>query len=399
MVFLRPMRPEKHPDPILRPGWRRRRFLGAGLAAAPFLLAWPSRGLAAEDAGFAATSVDPGDLRIPQFLLNLVHSVEGQREMGVNDESRDGFESVLRKVDADWLRLRVKPEPEQRRAMARAEKVVLDDVESRFGARAVSRLRQLELQAQSARAFLRPDVGDHLGLETGQKVRLAELVAKTEAASAKVQSIRATNDPEQSAALIAASAAHQQLKVGEWAAAEAILTPAQRNRFRSLLGVRVDTSKFGRIHALVPELIDTGHWLEDRKVRLADLRGKVVLVHFYAFQCHNCQANFGIYKRWHASLKAKGVELVGIQTPETAAERDPAKVIEAAHRDGFEFPVLIDLKNPNWTAWGNSVWPTVYVVDKRGYLRSWWVGELNWQGAQGDKIVERLVDRLRSEPA
>lgn len=399
MVLLCPMRPEKLPDPALRPGWRRRRFLEAGLATAPFLLAWPSRGLAAEDAGFAAAYVDPGDLRIPQFLLNLVHSVEGQREMGVNDESRDGFESVLRKVDADWLRLRVKPEPEQRRAMARAEKVVLDDVESRFGSKAVSRLRQLELQAQSARAFLRPDVGDHLGLETGQKVRLAELVAKTEAASAKVQSIRATNDPNQSAALIAASAAHQQLKTAEWAAAESILTPAQRNRFRSLLGVRVDTGKFGRIYALVPELIDTGHWLEDRKVRLADLRGKVVLVHFYAFQCHNCQANFGIYKRWHASLKAKGVELVGIQTPETAAERDPAKVIEAARRDGFEFPVLIDLKNPNWTAWGNTVWPTVYVVDKRGYLRSWWVGELNWQGAQGDKIVERLVDRLRSEPA
>lgn len=378
---------------------RRRSFLWRGLAAAPLLGGWPWSALAGEDGVFAAGFVDPGDARIPQNLLNLVHSVEAQREIGVTAESRDEFEAMLRKVDADWMRLRVKPELEQRRAMVRAEKAVCSDVGSRFGEKALGRLRQLELQSQGARALLRAEVAEHLGLDSGQKVRVGELVAKSEAASQKVQAIRASNDPAQSAALAAAGAALQQLKAGEWAAAEGVLTSAQKVRFRSLLGARVDTSQFARIYALVPELVDSGHWVDGRPFKLSEQRGKVVLVHFYAFQCHNCQANFGIYKRWHAGLKAKGVELVGIQTPETAAERDPEKVIEAAHKDGFEFPVLIDLKNANWTAWGNSVWPTVYVVDKRGYLRSWWVGELNWQGAQGDRIVERMVDKLRSEPA
>lgn len=377
---------------------RRRRFLGGGMLALPLLGGWAGQLLAEEEA-FVPGYVDPGDNRVPQHLLNLVHSVEGQREIGVTPGTREEFEDVLRRVDADWLRLRVKPEAEQRRAMARAEKTVVGDVGSRFGEKAVGRLRQLELQAQGARALLRSDVGEHLALETGQRVRLSELVAKTEAAAARIQAIRATNDPEQSGALASAGAVHQQLRAGEWAAAEAVLTSGQRSRYRALLGARLDTGQFARIYALVPELMDSGSWVDGRRFRLSEHRGKVVLVHFYAFQCHNCQANFGIYKRWHAGLKAKGVELVGIQTPETAAEKDPAKVIEAAHRDGFEFPVLIDLKNDNWAAWGNSVWPTVYVVDKRGYLRSWWVGELNWQGAQGDRIVERMVDRLRGEPA
>ncbi|HAC90510.1 MAG TPA: hypothetical protein DCF63_07725 [Planctomycetaceae bacterium] len=66
-------------------------------------------------------------------------------------------------------------------------------------------------------------------------------------------------------------------------------------------------------------------------------------------------------------------------------------------KKGFEFPVLIDLKSENWNAWGNTMWPTVYVIDKKGYIRSWWQGELNWQGATGDKSIENLVDELLAE--
>jgi len=40
------------------------------------------------------------------------------------------------------------------------------------------------------------------------------------------------------------------------------------------------------------------------------------------------------------------------------------------------------------------MWPTVYIVDQRGYIRMWWQGELNWQGATGDQQIAELVDRL-----
>jgi len=89
--------------------------------------------------------------------------------------------------------------------------------------------------------------------------------------------------------------------------------------------------------------------------------------------------------------------LIGIQTPETSAERNVSLVKAAAKEKGFQFPVLIDLQNKNWDAWGNTMWPTVYVVDKKGYIRSWWQGELNWQGATGDKTIETLIDQLLAE--
>ena len=44
------------------------------------------------------------------------------------------------------------------------------------------------------------------------------------------------------------------------------------------------------------------------------------------------------------------------------------------------------------------MWPTVYVVDKNGYLRQWWAGELNWKGATGDKTIEQVVEQLLAEP-
>ena len=91
------------------------------------------------------------------------------------------------------------------------------------------------------------------------------------------------------------------------------------------------------------------------------------------------------------------MDRIVILNPETAAEAEPARVTAYAHQQGFEFPVLIDLEKKNWDAWGNTMWPTIYVVDKRGYIRYWWMGELQWQGARGDKYIERLVDKLRLE--
>lgn len=69
------------------------------------------------------------------------------------------------------------------------------------------------------------------------------------------------------------------------------------------------------------------------------------------------------------------------------------KVAEAE----FAFPILIDNDHANWKAWGNTMWPTVYLIDKQGYVRYWWLGELNWQGAEGEKIFRGRIEELLAE--
>ena len=43
------------------------------------------------------------------------------------------------------------------------------------------------------------------------------------------------------------------------------------------------------------------------------------------------------------------------------------------------------------------MWPTVYLIDKHGYVRYWWMGELNWEGTVGEKIFRGHIEELRAE--
>lgn len=146
-----------------------------------------------------------------------------------------------------------------------------------------------------------------------------------------------------------------------------------------------------------PEQIAAETWLIGQPRSLRSLRGQVVVVHFYAFQCINCVRNLPLYQAWHQDLADSGVVLVGIQTPETATERDAKAVAEAARGAGIEYSVLLDSESRNWDRWGNTMWPTVYLIDKQGYIRSWWQGELNWEGLKGDQVMRANIKKLLDE--
>jgi len=365
--------------------------LRAVLSLAIFCLAVPvaaqteAQSAARAAAGYA---VLPAELRlVPQTLLGLVHAAEVQREIGLGGVKNAGFRDQLREIDGPWWRSRILPESERRVIVAKQEQRLLDLLGQTLAAEQIKRLRQLELQAQGPRVLLRSEVIDFLQLSGAQQAKFRTLFEKTE------QLIAEANDPANQGDAGRLSAARR-AKSEELSSALKLLTAEQQRGLPRLLGADFETARLSRIYPLAPELIETGAWAGDGRVSLADLLGQVVLLHFYAYQCHNCKANFRHYVRWQQTLSKRGVAVVGIQTPETADERDPQKVAAAASEQGFEFPVLIDLKNGNWDAWGNTMWPTIYVIDREGYIRFWWQGELNWQGAKGDEVIEDLVEKL-----
>lgn len=368
-----------------------RRHLGWMALGGVSLPSWVAR--AAVEPVAPAASFRHRDLpatlsRVPQTLLAIAHSEEGQRELGVGAETEAGFDKALSKAASGWMRWRNLPEPEQREAIARAEASVVGEVRRRFGGSAVTRLRQLELQAQGARAMLRPEVAEHLAITARQQSGFDALFERSDRALAQVAAVGAAGRARRQAAVT-------RLRTTESEATQKLLDADQWSRWQACLGDAREPWTFERVLPMAPELVDSGVWVEaDRQARLSDLRGKVVLLHFYAFQCHNCHANFDVYNRWNRSLRDQGIEVVGVQTPETDDERDAGKVVAAAKKAGFGFPVLVDLKSATWEAWGTTMWPTVYVIDRRGYVRHWWMGELRWKGARGDEEIERLARRL-----
>ncbi len=325
--------------------------------------------------------------RVPQTLLNLIHAREVQNEIGI--QSDEDFFGMLNEIDGPWWKARIRPLSEQRRITFEQEAKLLQYLESKLTRESLARLRQIELQSQSWRILVRPEIADFLKLSPEQCKKLDELFEKADSLARK-----ATEKPGKPDENLVAEFA--KAKNAENIEARAILTRVQQSQLKQALGTIVDSRKYERIYPLAPELIDGGEWVNG-PVKLSELRGRVVLLHFYAFQCHNCIANFNHYKRWHDEWSSRGVSVVGIQTPETTNERNPELVSKAAHKDDLKFPVLIDLKSENWAAWGNTMWPTVYVIDPQGYIRYWWQGELNWNGATGDKTIEQQIVKLQAE--
>ena len=329
---------------------------------------------------------------VPRQMLALLHAPEVHQELKLNTKQVTDLELLFAEIDGAWFLSRNQSQEQQLPILDSLDQKVHNWLAEHVTNKQRERLWQIELQAQNVRMLLRNDVSLELKLDSMQQERFAKLARSTDAAQSALQKAVMSGEPSdelQSKTKAAAKA--------EQDAVKKVLKPAQTLRLQKMLGESFDTNKLKRIYPMAPEFVAVEDWLNSEPLTLKELRGKVVLVHFYAFQCHNCHANFEIYRRWHDQWSEKGVVVVGIQTPETSQERDPAAVKSAAAERKLEFPIMVDAASKNWDAWGNTMWPTVYVVDKNGYLRQWWQGELNWKGATGDKTIEQVVEQLLAE--
>ena len=144
-----------------------------------------------------------------------------------------------------------------------------------------------------------------------------------------------------------------------------------------------------------PEFTGVTEWINSKPLKLADQKGKVVVVHFWTNGCINCIHNYPHYRAWQDKYKDnKDLVIVGIHTPEFDAEKDVARIKDRASKNGLTFAIAVDNDGANWKAWGNQYWPCVYLVDKAGKVRHRWEGEL---GADGYKTMTGMIDKLLAE--
>jgi thiol-disulfide isomerase/thioredoxin len=124
-----------------------------------------------------------------------------------------------------------------------------------------------------------------------------------------------------------------------------------------------------------PELTNDT-WLNvDAPLRLADLRGKVVIVEMWTFGCINCQNVMPSLKEWHSTYKDQGLVIIGNHFPEFSFEADLANLKDAIARYKIEYPVAQDNDGATWRAYKNHYWPALYLIDKQGHIRYVHIGE------------------------
>lgn len=145
-----------------------------------------------------------------------------------------------------------------------------------------------------------------------------------------------------------------------------------------------------------PDITGITGWLNTPNgaaVDLKSLRGKVVLVDFWAYSCINCQRAIPHIVDWYASYKDAGFEVIGVHTPEYAFERVPDNVASGAADLGITYPVALDPNYSTWTNYRNRYWPAKYLIDANGTVRHIKFGEGDY--AATESLIRQLLSDAR----
>ena len=122
---------------------------------------------------------------------------------------------------------------------------------------------------------------------------------------------------------------------------------------------------------------------------LGALRGRVVLVDFWAGWCGPCRILAPKLSALQARYGAQGLTVVGITTD------DAQEAATFAQRTDMKYGIVVDTKAETTRAYGVSALPTLFILDKRGVVREVEVG----YDASHDGQVEQLIRALLAEPA
>ncbi|WP_432889998.1 cytochrome c biogenesis protein CcdA [Kribbella sp. CA-245084] len=143
-----------------------------------------------------------------------------------------------------------------------------------------------------------------------------------------------------------------------------------------------------------PEFRGTQKWFNTpggQPASIGALKGKVVLVDFWAYSCINCQRATPHLLAWDKAYRSLGLEIVGIHSPEFAFEKSAANVQSAVRKEGIRYPVGQDNDLATWTAYRNQYWPAKYLIDAKGTVRAINFGEGNYAQTE-DQIRQLLKD-------
>lgn len=139
-------------------------------------------------------------------------------------------------------------------------------------------------------------------------------------------------------------------------------------------------------------------WINSAPLTLAALKGKVVVVEFWAFECVNCVNSRPWIEALERDKSAAGMVIIGVHTPELSEERATQAVHNAVERFGIHYPVMIDTDYTYWHALHAQVWPTFCLIGRDGLLYAGVPGEMRI-GDERAKKVEAAIDLLLKAPA
>jgi thiol-disulfide isomerase/thioredoxin len=148
---------------------------------------------------------------------------------------------------------------------------------------------------------------------------------------------------------------------------------------------------FGKRH--MPALIGATEWLNSSALSAADLRGRVILVHFGTLTCINWLRTVPHVRAWSRAYRDDGLVVVTVHTPEFSFEHDIDLVRRAIDDREIDSPVVVDNGFEIWNAFDNHYWPALYFVDRDGIIRDHHFGEGRYD--ESERVLQSLLGLSR----
>lgn len=136
------------------------------------------------------------------------------------------------------------------------------------------------------------------------------------------------------------------------------------------------------------EKINSYQWklqgLNNQNIDFQNLKGKVVLINFWATWCPPCRAEMPML---HELYKDYGDKIAFVLVTNENWE----KVKPFFKENNYRFPVYNSLNNPPSLFTKNNSIPATYLIDKKGYVRISKTGAANWNSNKIRKLIDKLL--------